>query len=252
MLQEERLEEIRKKLHEDGRVLSAEVARWLEVSEDTVRRDLAELASRGQLRRVHGGAVPVSTTDPDIRVRSQEHTVEKQWIGAAAARMIRSGQLIFMDAGSTLLELARHLPRDYRGTVVTHSTATAGALAEFPNVEVLLIGGRLLKASLTAVGAEAVAGYQRIRADLCFLGISAIHAEVGLTNLDYEESLVKRAMVGNASRTVLLATADKIGVAANYEVCPASAIDHLITDQDAPAKALDALRALGLSVERAS
>lgn len=249
MLQEERLEEIRKKLHADGRVLSAEVARWLEVSEDTVRRDLAELAVRGQLRRVHGGAVPVSTTDPDLRIRAQEHPLEKQRIGAAAARTIRSGQLIFMDAGSTLLELARRLPGDYQGTVVTHSTATAGALADFSNVEVLLIGGRLLKKSLTAVGAEAVAGYQRIRADVCFLGISGIHAETGLTNLDYEESLVKRAMIANASRTVLLATAGKVGVAANFEVGPVSAIDHLITDASAPPNAIDALRAQGLSVD---
>lgn len=250
MLQEERLEEIRKKLQESGRVLSAELARWLEISEDTVRRDLAELASRGQLRRVHGGAVPLSTTDPDVRVRSQQNLGEKQRIAAAAARMIRPGQLLFLDAGTTLLELARRIPADYRGTVVTHCTTTATALAEFPDIEILLIGGRLLKSSLTAVGAETIAAYQKVRADLCFLGIGSIHAEFGLTDLDYEESLVKRAMIRNASRTVVLATGDKLGVTANFEVAPIQDIDHLLTDESAPANAIDDLRAAGLAVER--
>lgn len=252
MLQEERLEEIRRKLGEDGRLVSAELARWLEVSEDTVRRDLGELAARGQLRRVHGGAVPISTTDPDIRVRSLEHREEKQRIGAAASRLVRSGQLIFMDAGSTLIELARRMPRDYRGTVVTHSTGTATALAEFPNLEVLLLGGRLLKTSLTAVGAETIDAYRRIHADLCFLGVSAIHAGIGVTNLEHDECLVKRAMIANASRTVVLATADKIGVTASFEVAPVSAVDQLLTDARAPATAVDELRACGLEVERVS
>lgn len=252
MLQEERLEEIRKKLQKDGRVLSTELSRLLEISEDTVRRDLAELASRGLLRRVHGGAVPVTTTDPDIRVRSQRQMGEKQRIAAAAARMIRPGQLLFLDAGTTVLELARQMPRDYRGTVVTHCTATATALAEFPNIEILLIGGRLLKTSLTAVGADTIAAYQKIRADLCFLGIGSIHAEFGLTDLSHDESLVKRAMIRNASRTVVLATGDKLGVTANFEIAPITEIDHLITDESAPANAIDELRAAGLSVERVS
>ncbi|MBB5351692.1 DeoR/GlpR family transcriptional regulator of sugar metabolism [Haloferula luteola] len=250
MLQEERLEEIRKKLQEDGRVLSAELAKWLEISEDTVRRDLAELAARGQLRRVHGGAVPLSTTDPDIRVRSHERTGEKQRIAAAAARLIQPGQLLFLDAGSTVLELARRMPRDFRGTVVTHCTATATALAEFPNVDILLIGGRLLKSSLTAVGAETIAAYQKIRADICFLGICSIHAEFGVTDLDHDECLVKRAMIRNASRTVVLATGDKLGGTANYEVAPISELDYLLTDESASAPAVEALREAGLPVER--
>lgn len=250
MLQEERLEEIRKKLHDDGRVLSNELARWLEISEDTVRRDLAELASRGQLRRVHGGAVPISTTHPEFRVRSREHVGEKHRIAAAAARMIRPGQLIFLDAGTTVLELARQLPLDYRGTVVTHCTATATALAEHANVEVLLIGGRLLKSSLTAVGAETVAAYERIHADLCFLGVCSIHAEFGVTDLTFDESRVKQAMIRHASQTIVLATGEKLGVTANFEVAPVSEIDRVITDETASTKAIDDLRAVGLTVER--
>ena len=250
MLQEERLEQIRKKLQEEGRVLSAELARCLEISEDTVRRDLAELASRGDLRRVHGGAVPISTTSPEFRVRSQEHLGEKRRIALAAARLIRPGQLIFLDAGTTVLELARQMPRDYRGTVVTHCTATATELAEFPDIDVLLIGGRLLKSSLTAVGVETVAAYRRVHADLCFLGVGSIHAELGVTDHSYDETLVKQAMIRNASQTIVLATGDKLGITANFEVAPLSEIDRVLTDETASRKAVEDLRQAGLVVER--
>lgn len=250
MLQEQRLEEILKRLAADGRVLSAELAAALKVSEDTVRRDLAELAGRGQLRRVHGGAVPISTTHPDFRVRSREHVGEKHRIAAAAAKLIRPGQVIFLDAGTTVLELARQMPRTFALTVITHCTATATAVAEFSNIEIQLIGGRLLKSSLTAVGADTVTAYQRIHADLCFLGVCSIHAEFGVTDLTYEESLVKQAMIRHASQTIVLATGEKLGATANFEVAPVSEVDRVFTDETAAEKAIEELRTAGVAVER--
>lgn len=249
MLQEERLAKILDRLSLDGRVLSAPLAAWLGVSEDTIRRDLAELSQRGQLRRVHGGAVPVATVHPEFKVRSAEHLGEKDRIAEEAVRLVRPGQLIFLDAGTTVLALARHFARSLSATVVTHSAVTATTLADWPNLEVLLIGGKLFKPGLATIGPEAVAGYQRMHADICFLGICALHAEFGLTELTYDESLVKQAMIRQSSQTVALGAGDKLGVTANFEVAPAAAIDRVLTDATAPGNAIRALRAAGVGVE---
>lgn len=249
MLQEERLAKILSRLATDGRVLSAELAGWLGVSEDTIRRDLAELSQRGLLRRVHGGGVPVTTVNPEFKVRSAEHLGEKDRIAEEAVRLVRPGQLIFLDAGTTVLALARHFDRHLSATIVTHSAVTATALADWPNLEILLVGGKLFKPGLSTIGPETVAGYQRTRADICFLGVCAIHAEFGLTELTYDESLVKQAMIRQASQTVVLGAGDKLGVTANFEVAPASAIDRVLTDETAAPQAIEDLRALGVTVD---
>ena len=248
MLAPERHEAILRILRERGRVHSTELSQELGVSEDTVRRDLARLASEGQLVRTHGGAVPRSTTKLEFQARSQEKLTEKAHLGRAAAPLIRGGQVVYFDAGSTVLAAARALPPDLAFTAVTHSIPAALALADFPRVDVILVGGRLLGRSLATVGVEAADACRRIHADLCLVGVAALDPESGITEPSYDESLVKRALIESASKVVVIATAAKLGSASPFLVAPASALDVLITEASAPKALLEAFRAQGIEV----
>jgi DeoR/GlpR family transcriptional regulator of sugar metabolism len=128
------------------------------------------------------------------------------------------------------LEVARRLPLRYDGTVVTNSPPVALALANHPNAEVMLVGGRLLKDAQVAVGAAAVEAFHTVRADVCVLGICSLHPDVGVTTLDDQEAFVKRAMVASAGEVIALATADKLRTAGPWVVAQLADIDHLVTD----------------------
>src|SRR5215471_14396598 len=143
-------------LQRTGQIVAKTVSQELGLSEDTIRRDLRELASEGRLQRVHGGALPASPAVGDFAVRQQLAPEGKVAIGRAAAKLVKPGQVVILDGGTTTLQLARQLPLDLLATVVTHSPTIAVALVEHPGVEVVLIGGKLFKHSVVAVGAAAI------------------------------------------------------------------------------------------------
>lgn len=248
MLAPERHETILTLLREKGRVYSAELGRQLAVSEDTIRRDLAALADEGLLMRTHGGAVLRSTTKLEFHARSQERKVEKARLARRAASFVHPGQVVLFDAGSTVLAVVQALPRDLQFTAVTHSVAAAAALADLPGADVILLGGRLMKRGLNTVGAEAIDACRRVRADLCFLGVATMDSDGGITDPDYDEGLMKRTLLEVAAKTIVVATADKLGSACPFAVAPAAAVDVLVTEDSAPAAVLDGLRAAGVEV----
>ena len=143
------------------------------------------------------------------------------------------------------------MQRDLHVTVITHSPPVALALAEHPAVEVVLIGGKLYKHELVAVGAETVEAFRHIRADLCFLGIGSLHPEVGISTFDLDEAAVKRAMIANAAEVVALTPAEKLGMAAPYIVGPPSELTHLVTERSVANEVLAPYRALGIAILRA-
>ena len=156
MLTSQRKQYILDVLRRDGQVIAKQVSQALDLSEDTIRRDLRELAAEGLLQRVHGGALPASPAIVDFAGREELSVGGKRAIGRAAAHMIRDGQVVFVDGGTTAVQLARQLPRALRATVVTHSARIAVELVDHPTVEVILIGGRLFKHSIVSVGAAAL------------------------------------------------------------------------------------------------
>lgn len=251
MLTAERRRSIVQTLQRDGKVLASELSKTLQVSEDTIRRDLRELAASGVLQRVHGGALPRSQATARFTVRQQQTPQAKTAIAQAAVRLIRQNQVIILDGGTTPLQVAQHLPSDLRATVITHSPPIALALAEHPTVEVVLIGGKLYKHDLIAVGAATVEAFRAIRADLCFLGIGSLHPDVGVTTLDLEESYVKRAMIASAAEVVALTSAEKLGTAAPYVVGPLSDLTHLVTERSVSDEILTPYRAQGITIVRA-
>jgi DeoR/GlpR family transcriptional regulator of sugar metabolism len=251
MLTLERRRRILETLASEQRVVASTLAAEFGVSEDTVRRDLRELAEEGQLRRVYGGAVPRTPVAHTFAGRRSESVEAKGAIAATAARFLEPGQVVFFDAGTTAMAVAAHLPRDLVLTVVTHSLPVASVLAEHPTVEVVFLGGRLIKKSFAMSGAETVEGYRRIRADLCVLGTASVHPDIGLGVFDHEDAEVKRAMVDTAAEVMVVAAGEKLGTTAPFLIGPPSIVDRLVTDAAAPAAVLEALTRAGLEVVKA-
>ena len=230
MLTAERRQAILASVEREGRVVASELVARLGVSEDTVRRDLRDLAEQGLLRRVHGGALASAPPTGSFTDRLEISPEEKAALAEAALPLLVGARVIVLDGGTTTLELARRLPLLYDGTVVTNSPPVASALANHPKAEVMLVGGRLLKDAQVAVGAAAVEAFHTVRADVCVLGICSLHPDVGVTTSEDDEAHVKRAMVASAGEVIALATADKLGTASPWVVAQLAEIDYLVTD----------------------
>lgn len=234
LLPEERRQRILEQLATEGRVYATDLCGILRVSEDTVRRDLRDLDEAGLLRKVHGGALPRAQAPLNHRARAQVQQPAKQALAQVAAGLVRPGQVLFIDGGTTNLEIARSLPRELRATVLTVSPLVALALAEHPGLEVHLVGGRLHPESLTTVGADTVEALRRVRADLCLLGVCSLHVEAGITTLHAEEAVIKRTMIHAAAETVAVVTADKLGTLSPFGVAPVERLATLITEAHVP------------------
>jgi DeoR/GlpR family transcriptional regulator of sugar metabolism len=251
MLTSQRKKRILDALKRDGQVLAKTLSAEFGVSEDTVRRDLRELAAGGKLQRVHGGALPSSPAVVDLAGRQRIESAAKAAIGRAAARMIAPGQIAIVDGGTTCIQLVRHLPRDLRATIVTHSPNIAVELAGHHELEVVLIGGRLFRHSMVAVGAAAIEALSHIRADLYFMGVTGVHAQAGLSTGDLEEAYVKRALAARAAETVVLASSEKLTAASAYMIAGIDAASALIVEKETPAASTAPFEALGVSIVRA-
>jgi DeoR/GlpR family transcriptional regulator of sugar metabolism len=251
MLAAERRQLILERLGRDGRVVAAELGESLGVSHDTVRRDLQELAEAGLLRRVHGGALPPVMVSANFWVRQRDAPTAKLALARAAAKLVRPGRVIILDAGTTNERLARELPPELEATIFTNAPPVALALATHPRVDVHLLGGRLDKAGLAAVGSATVEAVRRLRADLCFLGICSVHPELGITGDDSDEAYVKRAMIESAADVVGLVTADKLGTSSPFFVAPASELTHLIVDQAVADEEVAPFARAGITIVRA-
>jgi DeoR/GlpR family transcriptional regulator of sugar metabolism len=165
--------------------------------------------------------------------------------------MIQPGQVVILDGGTTARELARHLPRELRFTVVTHSPTIAIALVEHPSVEVILIGGRLFKHSVVAVGAAAIEAISQIRADTFFMGVTGIHPEFGLSTGDLEEAHIKRALSAAAADTIVMVSSEKLNAASPYVIAPVTEASGIIVESSAPKESTDVYEKLGIVVTRA-
>ncbi len=251
MLTSQRKQHILDVLQRDGQVIAKRLSQELGLSEDTIRRDLRELAQEGRLQRVHGGALPASPAIADFAVREELSQDPKRAIGQAGAQLIKEGQVIFVDGGTTAVQLVRQLPRHLRATIVTHSARIAVELVNHPTVEVVLIGGRLFKHSIVSVGAVAIEAISHIRADIYFMGVTGIHPTEGLSTGDLEEAYVKQALCKRAADTYVLASQEKLGTASQYIVVALTEVTGLIVDKAVSEELLQPYQAVGLNIIRA-
>lgn len=248
MLTRERKDHILALLRRDRRLVAKDVSRELGLSEDTIRRDLRELAGEGLLQRVHGGALPVAPAMADLKGRTALSPEGKAVIGRAAAALVRPGQVVFLDGGTTAIQVARNFAPDLAATVVTHSPGVAAVLAEHPRLEIEVIGGRLYRHSGVAMGAAAVETIGRIRADYYFMGASGIHGELGCMTGNAEEAAIKRLMVCRSAETVLLASREKLGAVAPFAIVGLEEIGTLIVEAGLPETVTAPFRREGLTI----
>jgi DeoR/GlpR family transcriptional regulator of sugar metabolism len=252
MLAAQRRDYLLEALRRDGRVVAKDVAADLRLSEDSIRRDLRELAAEGLCQRVYGGALPVSAAMADYAARATISVPGKQKVAEAAAGLIRPGGTVILDGGTTALALARALPAGLACTVITHSPTVAAALVEHPGAEVFILGGKLFKHSAVACGAAAVEAAQHVSADSFFLGVTGVHPHAGLTTGDADEAAMKRVLASRAAETYVLASAEKIGAASPYQVIPLSQASAIITDAPPASATVRELRARHVEVITAS
>ncbi len=248
MLTRQRKQLILEKLSSEGQVLSKTLSLEFGVSEDTIRRDLRELAADGRLQRVHGGALPSSQAVSSFAERSSLGIEAKKRVAKRGAELISPGQVVIIDGGTTTTELVRCLPGDLAFTAVTHSPGIALALVDYPQVDVILIGGRLFRHSVVTVGAAAIEGIAQIHADLFFMGVTGIHPDAGLTTGDYEEACIKRAFSGRAADTVVLASPEKINTASSFMIGELSLINTVVVELDTDSRWVEAVSRKGISV----
>lgn len=229
MLTSQRRSLLLDRLAQEGRLVATDLAAEWGVSEDTIRRDLRDLAAEGRLLRVHGGALPLSPTHLPMDRRRDLAADEKRALAARAVALIRPGMTVIVDGGTTHQALVAFLPADLACTIVTHSPAFAAALEPFPSIDVILIGGRIFRHSMVATGAVTQEAFSRLRADLCLLGVTGLHPTVGLSTGDAEEAALKTTMLRAAGEVAVLATRDKLGVSSPWGIAPLTAVTTLVT-----------------------
>ncbi|MDY0983609.1 DeoR/GlpR family DNA-binding transcription regulator [Microbacterium sp. CFBP9023] len=234
MLSAQRKDHLREILRRDGRVVAKDVATDLGVSEDSIRRDLRELAETGELVRVYGGALPVPPADRPVDERSSLATESKERVARRAVELILPGSTIVLDAGTTTLAMARMLPYGAELTVITPSPAIALAVAEHSDARVVIIGGELARFSMVASGPLAMEAVQHLAADLFFLGVTGVDPVHGLTTGNLDDAATKRAIAARCAQTYVLGSEEKIGAISRFPVLNVDAITGLVVDpQDA-------------------
>lgn len=236
MWHEERRQRIRSLLATFGRVTVDRATEEFGVSRETIRRDLLEMEADGELRRVRGGAVaPEGLEEAPFRVRTTVRVKEKRMIAAAAAQLVKSGQTLFLDAGSTTSILAERLAALSGLTVITNSIEVATALAEPASLQArgnraILVGGDVTQEPPATFGAVAVNDLARYQADLALMSPFGLDIARGATSFDPREAEIARAMCAHARETVLLADHSKLGVVSRVAYCGLDAVAHLVVD----------------------
>jgi DeoR/GlpR family transcriptional regulator of sugar metabolism len=247
MLKKERQEFILREINLHNKVLTSDLCEAINVSEDTIRRDLSELSETGDIIKVHGGALSKSfhVSFHSNGVYSHDN---KKIIAQKAVSLIRDGMFVLTTGGTTILELAKALPQHLRATFFTGSLPAAMEYIHHPNIEVIFIGDRISKNSKITVGGDAISKIRQINADICFLGINAIDAESGLTDNDWEVVQVKKAMMQTSKKIVALTIAEKLNTQQKIKVAGIEELDIIITELNPAEKIFDTFRQKGVEI----
>jgi DeoR family transcriptional regulator of aga operon len=250
VLNEERRRSILENLNRDGRVLVAELAGQFETSQVTIRKDLEILHAHGLIHRTHGGALPAregALEDPTLREKEKLHRKEKLHIARAAARLVKEGQVVILDSGTTTTAIARNLRNFQNLTIITNAVNIAAELSG-SSVEVILTGGTLRKNSFSLVGPIAEETLRRLNADILFLGVDGFDVQYGLSTPNLLEANVNKVMVEVAKRTVAVCDSSKFGRRSLSLIVPPSALHEVITDRGIPNSDHRALKKAGIEV----
>jgi len=229
LMKEERHRLIIEKLNRDQRINLVELSQILDVSYDSIRRDVIELEDKGLLKKVHGGAVTNSylsfKTTRGLGIDNQEIVQ----LTRKAQKLFENTRIVLMDGGITNFHIAEQMPKNLAITVVTNSLPLAMVLNEHPKIETILLGGTYHKRYQITLSNEIMRQLDHLKVDLYLMGFNGIHPESGITIRHYEESVLKQKMVQAARRVAICAIEEKINTVESYKVCNWPEIDVLIT-----------------------
>ena len=251
ILAAERQQQILERLGRDGRVLAASLAEAFATSEDTIRRDLRDLAGRGLCRRVYGGALPVSSASRSAQIRAGEAIDRKAALGRALAALVASNSLLFVEFGLDEPRGGEGFPDDLRLTAATHDPTIAAALLPKPQIALWLIGGRVSREIGAALGGRTLAEVEALRPELVLLGVCALDALGGIAAFDPEDAEIKRALLRNSGRIAAAVLNEKLETGAPFAVGPAESLVSVVLEADAPKSAARAFAERGMTVLRA-
>lgn len=233
MLAVERRQEIYEVLQESGSVIVGELSRRFDVSEETIRRDLAKMESAGLLQKTYGGAFINKGMHREVLVELREHTyVEgKNKIGALSAQLISNGDTIFLDASTTAVHIAEQILDKKNIIVITNALRVAEALAPASGIKVICTGGTLRPAALTMVGKAAESAVATYFADKAFICCDGVHRVHGVTDANEREAEVRKQMITQAESAILVVDATKFDRTSFVHMADFSQFDALITDR---------------------
>jgi DeoR/GlpR family transcriptional regulator of sugar metabolism len=231
VLKRERQAYILHQVNLHNKVLSSSLSADINVSEDTIRRDLQELADEGKVIKVHGGALS-HTFSQQVHSSANEiySQTQKRQIAQKAISLISNGMFVLTSGETTIIEMARILPPQLKATFVSGSIVAVLEYMHHPNIDVILIGDKVSKNSKTTVGSEAIAKIRQMKPDLCFIGVNAIDPEHGITDNDWETVQLKKAMIDSSQKVICLVKAEKINTVQPIHICAATKIHTLITE----------------------
>jgi len=248
MLKAERHKFIIAKLADEQRVSTLSLAQDLDVSEDSIRRDLNKLHEKGFLEKVYGGAIPLSEKHKsvfDIEISNEDR---KKVIGNKALSLLQDGQVIIMSGGTTNLVFSKLIPTSLTATIYTYSLPIAMQLSRYPNIDLIFIGGKMQKNAMVTIGMDVLQVLAKIKADICFMGVSSIDSKQGLTEMGYEVSIVKKAMIESSEKVITMFTSDKLNTRKPHVVCELTRLDTIITELNPDDASLEEFRKSGVTI----
>lgn len=248
MLKQERQEFILSEITANNKVHSADLSLKLNVSEDTIRRDLKELADQGYVKKVHGGAMANPVGPQSTQQESISHEAERQHLVNKCLPLIRPNSIIIIEGTETAALLAEQLPSDISLTVFTNSLPVANRLLNAHQADTHFIGGKVSVKDQSTMGTEVVQNLADIQADLCFMEFAGIHPEIGITSSDREYAITLKAMIKSASTLVGLSLSKDIGTMQPFRVATTDKLSKLVTELEHPTKHLDAFTDKGVAV----
>lgn len=247
MLKKERHDFIMRQINLHNRILTSDLVQLINVSEDTIRRDLQELSVANQLFKVHGGALSKSYhssfDDSDVYAKDAKIAIARK-----AISLIKDGMVVLTGGGTTIIELSKQLPENLHATFFTISPFVAIELAKYPKIEVILIGGLFSKNSQVTYGGQVINQLSEINPDLCLLGTSALHPSNGLTDTDWEINQLKKSMLNASRRTAILCISEKLDISLRLKVSSIQNIHYLVTELPAEDPQLDGYKVKNLQI----